>query len=238
MKKVQFIIISTILSFGLIISAALLSNAIDKSNSFENEIVVKGVAEKKIKSDRGVVNIIYSSSAVDLEEGKKNIVEKKEKIIKFIEELNIPKDEYKIQNLKIQPKFVGETNKISNYNFSQSIVISSKNIDKLDEIYTKLQELKLEYNNLEITEPEYYITNIEKYKKDLLVEASENAESRAYDMLKVNNKKVGELKKMLQGQFEVIDNKEEVSETVGPLQQKNKKLRVVVTSIYSIDTLK
>ena len=31
MKKVQFIIISTILSFGLIISAAIVSNAMDKA---------------------------------------------------------------------------------------------------------------------------------------------------------------------------------------------------------------
>lgn len=65
MKKIQFIIIPTILSFGLIISSALISNAMNKANKDENRITVKGVAERRIKADKALITfrfLIYCSS--------------------------------------------------------------------------------------------------------------------------------------------------------------------------------
>ena len=70
MKKVQFIIISTILTFGLIVSGALISNALDKVNKSENQITVKGVAERRIKADRAVVRVILTAKNKNLEDAK------------------------------------------------------------------------------------------------------------------------------------------------------------------------
>ena len=239
MKKVQFIIISVVLSFGLIISAALLSNAIDKSNKSERDISIKGVSERRIKADRGIISIIYSTKISSLEEGRKIIQEKKDAALELIETLEIPDNDYKIENLKIKPQFVGTTNKILNYDLSQTINLSSKDIDKLDEIHEKLSELKLEFNNLEVIQPEYFITNIERYKNELLVDAIKNAESRAFEILKVNNNRTGDLKKLIQGQFEVLDDTENIEDVrKNSINQKFKKLRVVVTAIYSIDKIK
>ena len=89
MKKVQFIIISVILSFGLIISSALLSNAIDKSNKSEKDISVKGVAEKRIKADRGIVSIVYSVKNNILEEGRTSILEKRDTAVELIKSLGL-----------------------------------------------------------------------------------------------------------------------------------------------------
>lgn len=239
MKKVQFIIISVVLSFGLIISAALLSNAIDKSNKSERDISIKGVSERRIKADRGIISIIYSTKISSLEEGRKIIQEKKDAALELIETLEIPDNDYKIENLKIKPQFVGTTNKILNYDLSQTINLSSKDIDKLDEIHEKLSELKLKFNNLEVIQPEYFITNIERYKNELLVDAIKNAESRAFEILKVNNNRTGDLKKLIQGQFEVLDDTENIEDVrKNSINQKFKKLRVVVTAIYSIDKIK
>ncbi len=239
MKKVQFIIISVVLSFGLIISAALLSNAIDKSNKSERDISIKGVSERRIKADRGIISIIYSTKISSLEEGRKIIQEKKDAALELIETLEISDNDYKIENLKIKPQFVGTTNKILNYDLSQTINLSSKDIDKLDEIHEKLSELKLKFNNLEVIQPEYFITNIERYKNELLVDAIKNAESRAFEILKVNNNRTGDLKKLIQGQFEVLDDTENIEDVrKNSINQKFKKLRVVVTAIYSIDKIK
>jgi len=113
--------------------------------------------------------------------------------------------------------------------------IAPKNIERSDEIYEKLQELKLTFNNMEIVKPEYYITSIEKYKKDLLVSATENAEMRAREMLKVNKNEIGELENMTQGQFEILPDKED-SKHVNDEEpnQMYKKLRSVVTVTYLI----
>ena len=239
MKKVQFIITATILSFGLIISAALLSNAMHNSDKNQNRITVKGVAEKRVKADKAIINIVFSTSNTKLEDAKTNISEKEKAVLEILKSLELKENEYHINNVKIQPNFSErqqeKETKILNYDVMQSVVIAPKNIERSDEIYEKLQELKLTFNNMEIVKPEYYITSIEKYKKDLLVSATENAEMRAREMLKVNKNEIGGLENMTQGQFEILPDRED-SKHVNDEEhnQMYKKLRSVVIVTYLI----
>jgi len=239
MKKVQFIITATILSFGLIISAALISNAIYNSDRSQSRITVKGVAEKRVKADKAIINIIFSTSNTKLEDAQSNIAGKEKAVLDILKSLELKENEYQINNVKVQPKFSERQQeretKILSYDVMQSIAVIPKNIEKSDEIYQKLQELKITFNNIEIIKPEYYIISIEKYKKDLLISATENAEMRAIEMLKVNKNEIGRLENMTQGQFEVLPDKEDTKHVNDDeLNQMYKKLRSVVTATYSI----
>jgi len=239
MKKVQFIITATILSFGLIISAALISNAIYNSDRSQSRITVKGVAEKRVKADKAIINIIFSTSNTKLEDAQSNIAGKEKAVLDILKSLELKENEYQINNVKVQPKFSERQpereTKILSYDVMQSIAVIPKNIEKSDEIYQKLQELKITFNNIEIIKPEYYIISIEKYKKDLLISATENAEMRAIEMLKVNKNEIGRLENMTQGQFEVLPDKEDSKHVNDDeLNQMYKKLRSVVTVTYLI----
>ena len=239
MKKVQFIITATILSFGLIISAALISNAIYNSDRSQSRITVKGVAEKRVKADKAIINIIFSTSNTKLEDAQSNIAGKEKAVLDILKSLELKENEYQINNIKVQPKFSERQQeretKILSYDVMQSIAVIPKNIEKSDEIYQKLQELKITFNNIEIIKPEYYIISIEKYKKDLLISATENAEMRAIEMLKVNKNEIGRLENMTQGQFEVLPDKEDAKHiNDDELNQMYKKLRSVVTVTYLI----
>ena len=239
MKKVQFIITATILSFGLIISAALISNAIYNSDRSQSRITVKGVAEKRVKADKAIINIIFSTSNTKLEDAQSNIAGKEKAVLDILKSLELKENEYQINNVKVQPKFSERQQeretKILSYDVMQSIAIIPKNIEKSDEIYQKLQELKITFNNIEIIKPEYYIISIEKYKKDLLISATENAEMRAIEMLKVNKNEISRLENMTQGQFEVLPDKEDSKHVNDDeLNQMYKKLRSVVTVTYLI----
>jgi len=239
MKKVQFIITATILSFGLIISAALISNAIYNSDRSQSRITVKGVAEKRVKADKAIINIIFSTSNTKLEDAQSNIAGKEKAVLDILKSLELKENEYQINNVKVQPKFSERQQeretKILSYDVMQSIAVIPKNIEKSDEIYQKLQELKITFNNIEIIKPEYYIVSIEKYKKDLLISATENAEMRAIEMLKVNKNEIGRLENMTQGQFEILPDKEDTKHVNDDeLNQMYKKLRSVVTVTYLI----
>ena len=239
MKKVQFIITATILSFGLIISAALISNAIYNSDRSQSRITVKGVAEKRVKADKAIINIIFSTSNTKLEDAQSNIAVKEKAVLDILKSLELKENEYQINNVKVQPKFSERQpereTKILSYDVMQSIAVIPKNIEKSDEIYQKLQELKITFNNIEIIKPEYYIVSIEKYKKDLLISATENAEMRAIEMLKVNKNEIGRLENMTQGQFEILPDKEDTKHVNDDeLNQMYKKLRSVVTVTYLI----
>ena len=252
MKKIQFIIIPTILSFGLIISAALISNAMNKANKDENRITVKGVAERRIKADKALINIVISDKNENLDELKKSISEKEKLATDLIKNLKIDSNDYSIGNLRIQPNYIESSSnvkqqttsistpimqnaKISDYEGVETISIVTKNIDKVEEFFQKLLELKLQSNNIQINEPEFFITNIERYKKDMVVDASRNAEIRAIEMLKVNNNEIGGLKNISQGQFEILEDTEDVRKiNENEANQIYKKMRVVVTATYLI----
>ena len=248
MKKVQFIIISTILSFGLIVSAALISNAIDKTNKLDNRITVKGVAEKRIKSDKALIKIIISDKDENLDNLKKEIDGKEKVIIEKLKNLKINENDYNIENLKIQPNYDKtkektsqneeasiSANRILDYDGQEIISIVTGDIDKVKGFYENLLELKLQMENIEITKPEYVITNIEKYKKDLLIDATNNAEYRAIQMLKVNGNEINGLKNMTQGQFELLkDNEDILNKDEEQQNQIYKKMRLVVTATYFI----
>lgn len=248
MKKVQFIIISTILSFGLIVSAALIANAIDKTNKLDNRITVKGVAEKRIKSDKALIKIIISDKDENLDNLKKEIDGKEKVIIEKLKNLKISENDYNIENLKIQPNYDKtkektsqneegpiSANRILDYDGQEIISIVTGDIDKVKGFYGNLLELKLQMENIEITKPEYVITNIEKYKKDLLIDATKNAEYRAIQMLKVNGNEINGLKNMTQGQFELLkDNEDILNKDDEQQNQIYKKMRLVVTATYFI----
>lgn len=249
MKKVQFIIISTILSFGLIVSAALISNAIDKTNKLDNRITVKGVAEKRIKSDKALIKIIISNKNENLDNLKKEIDAREKIVIDKLKSLKISENSYDIENLKIQPNYdkakekasqnneetVALESKILNYDGQEIISIVTGDIDKAKKFYENLLELKLQSDNIEITKPEYIVTNIDKYKKDLLVDATKNAEFRAIEMLKVNSNEINGLKSMTQGQFVILKDNEDILNKDEEMQnQIYKRMRLVVTATYFI----
>ena len=252
MKKIQFIIIPTILSFGLIISSALISNAMNKANKDENRITVKGVSERRIKADKALINIVISEKSENIDELKSSISEKEKLATDLIKNLKISEEDYSIGNLRIQPNYaenssntkqqinvnsatVMPNSKILDYDGIETISIVTKNIDKAEEFFEKLSELKLQSNNIQIDKPEYFITNIEKYKKDMVVDASRNAEVRAIEMLKVNNNEIGGVKNISQGQFEVLEDTEDVKKiNENESNQIYKKMRVVVTATYLI----
>jgi len=252
LKKIQFIIIPTILSFGLIISSALISNAMNKANKDENRITVKGVSERRIKADKALINIVISEKSENIDELKSSISEKEKLATDLIKNLKISEEDYSIGNLRIQPNYaenssntkqqinvnsatVMPNSKISDYDGIETISIVTKNIDKAEEFFEKLSELKLQSNNIQIDKPEYFITNIEKYKKDMVVDASRNAEVRAIEMLKVNNNEIGGVKNISQGQFEVLEDTEDVKKiNENESNQIYKKMRVVVTATYLI----
>ena len=227
----------------------------DKANKDENRITVKGVAERRIKADKALINIVISKKSENLDELKKDISEREKLTIDLIKKLKINENEYSIGNLRIQPNYTESSsnvkkssensatstetpatnNKISDYDGVEVISIVTKNIDKAGEFYEKLAELKLQSSNIEINMPEYYITNLEKYKRDLIVDASRNAEIRAIEMLKVNNNEIGGLKNMNQGQFEVLADTEDIKKiNEDESNQIYKKLRLVVTATYLI----
>ena len=227
-------------------------------NIKKNYRIIYEIEKELIKMEEEIHPSLYMPAIIDDNKGefqkfidnlKKEIDASEKIVIDKLKSLKISENSYDIENLKIQPNYdkakekasqnneetVALESKILNYDGQEIISIVTGDIDKAKKFYENLLELKLQSNNIEITKPEYIVTNIDKYKKDLLVDATKNAEFRAIEMLKVNSNEINGLKSMTQGQFEILKDNEDILNKDEEMQnQIYKRMRLVVTATYFI----
>ena len=198
MKKIQFLVIAAILSFGLIISSAILSNMVEKVNKREDSISIKGVADKKVKSNKGVLimTLMQTDKSADI------AYSKLEEDLKVIQDefdiLELNENEINYSNIKTEPIYISKTDKISSFNVYQTITITTNKVDSLSNISLELSKISLKLPKFVVDTPEYYLTDIEKYKSELINSAANNAKNTAIDVLKVSHKELGDLKNLTQ----------------------------------------
>ena len=84
----------------------------NKANKDENRITVKGVAERRIKADKALINIVISDKNENLDELKKSISEKEKLVTDLIKNLKIDSNDYSIGNLRIQPNYIESSSNV------------------------------------------------------------------------------------------------------------------------------
>lgn len=237
MKKIQFLVIAAILSFGLIISSAILSNMVEKVNKREDSISIKGVADKKVKSNKGVLimTLMQTDKSADI------AYSKLEEDLKVIQDefdiLELNENEIEYSNIKTEPIYISKTDKISSFNVYQTITITTNKVDSLSNISLELSKISLKLPKFVVDTPEYYLTDIEKYKSELINSAANNAKNTAIDVLKVSHKELGDLKNLTQDDYKIyttIDLNSNKSQKSDELSSINKVIRANVTATYVI----
>ena len=125
MKKIQFLVIAAILSFGLIISSAILSNMVEKVNKREDTISIKGVAERKVKANKGVLKMTLMRSNKMAETAYTKLEEDLIIIKDEITRLNLVENEIEYSAIKTEPIYNSNTKDPSNFNVYQTITITT-----------------------------------------------------------------------------------------------------------------
>lgn len=238
MKRVQFVLVAVILSLGLIISSAIVSNTIESLKRKDDIVIVKGVAERKIKSDKAILSITVKSSDREVNTALDNLKLNTKDIIEQLKAEGFTDEEIKLENIFSEPVYYfndrgNQTNRILSYNSSQSLSITTSKVDKIDSVALKLSENV----NLSVSEPQYFVTNIEKLKIDLLGEATKNAKLRANELLKNNGRNLDGIKSANQGVFQVTgDNISETSDSgYYDTYSLEKTVRAVISIEYRIE---
>ena len=92
----------------------------NKANKDENRITVKGVAERRIKADKALINIVISEKSENIDELKSSVSEKEKLVTDLIKNLKINENDYNVGNLRIQPNYIENTS-----NTKQQIAVNS-----------------------------------------------------------------------------------------------------------------
>ncbi len=203
-EKFQGIVCCVIVVFGLLLASLIFASRIPKSEN----ITVTGSAYKIVRSDRAKLGFDIQSKAKTQKEAYAIIKSQYPVVMEYLKQKGIDSKDIEIKPInsyftyKTGPNGYS-TNEIASYNASQEIQITSNDVEKIKNISTDIQNLTDKGVNLSIFRPEYFYSDLASIKIDLLKEATLDAQQRADSMLRAAGAKVGKVKQMRMGVFQI-----------------------------------
>lgn len=232
---------------GMVISAFFLSRFMLKiQKTTEKSITVKGVAEKEILSD---VAAFYCSVSVKNKErsaGYADLNKKSEILHKKLRSLGFTDDMTEDKNISCETVnrtiTVKENNKdvmktvFDHYCLTYSFRVRTKEVRLVEKNVLKIYELAAQQINIDVGTPQYYISNPEQYKLELVDRASASAAERARTAAGQSGSELGPLLKARQGVIQITSPASNETSDYGVYNTTSitKVMRMVMTLEFSL----
>lgn len=157
-----------------------------QESKFTPHIAVTGEAKVTVQPDQAVINFGVQNTGKDAAEVKKMNDDTVDKVMKFIKKFGIPSTDVQTTNVSLHKSYDYEKKK-HNFQASQSITITLKELKKYDELMMGLVDNGI--NN--ISNVEFKSSKIEEHKVTARKQAILDAKKKAEDFVSVLNQKVG-----------------------------------------------
>jgi len=238
--------IALIISFG--INALLIGRALQRFKNEDRSVSVKGLSEREVKADLAVWIIQTRIADNDLMEGSRAVEAAKNKVIDFLLENQITKDEIIIEGVGVLDKKAQQYDNFQQgnafrYLITQNLQIRSSNVDliqKVSRMTGELLQIGIFLTSNDYGNPlQFYFTKLNDIKPEMITEATQNARKAAEQFATENDSNLGQLKKANQGLFSIVDRTASLSGGDGGYASGTndlyKKVRVVISAEYSIN---
>ena len=236
-KDFQLSILGVCIALGIVISAIVVTNNISK-----NAITVTGSAFKVVTSDSASWRFEIVNKAPNQTEAYKNIQKQIPVVKSYLKEKGISEKDIELQLpngydiYKTYPNGYSSQEIIA-YKYTQPMKIKSNNVEIIKEISTDSQALLEKGININsYSDPEYQYSKLADIKVQLLEEATKDAKARANSMLKANNNRVGQIKQVRMGVFQITapDSNSVSDEGINDSSTIEKKITAVANVTFSI----
>lgn len=198
-RAISNIIVAVILVIGAIATALILINGISAVKSSETNITVTGSAKQQITSDLIVWTGYFNTQSKDIQDAYSKLEVSKNKVSDYFIKHGITDADFVYSSISTTEFYVmnenGDyTNDVDYYVLSQTVTISSEEIDKITEISRNATELLNEDVAFRSDPPQYFYTKLADLKVEMLAQATKDAKNRATEIAKNAGNKLGDLK--------------------------------------------
>ena len=229
-KIIPALLIATgIFSLGLFIKAGF-----DNFSYRDRVVAVRGLAEKEVTANKVTWPVVYKEVGNDLQQIYTRITNNNKIVSDFLTSNGISQSEILIQAptiVDMQAERYGSRDAQYRYNVTSVIVVTSSNIEKVNELIERQTELlkngvavvsgDYQYNSI------YEYTNLNEIKPAMIAEATKAAREAADKFAADSHSRLGKIKNATQGQFS-IENRD-------PYTPYLKKVRVVSTIVFYLE---
>ncbi len=242
LKDSQIIILGVCIAVATITASVILSQGAFRIMKFEKELInVTGSAQQQIRSDYAVWVGSFSRRESDLPTAYKKLQSDLETVMAYLLSQNIKQEEITVSQITtsvLYEKQDGrETNKIEGYVLNQSVEVDSKDVDAVTAVSRSSTDLI--NRNIEFVSwaPQYFYTNLDALKVEMLSKATENAKQRAESMVKSTGNKIGLMRTAKMGVFQItsITSTDVADYGVNDTTSVDKKVMSVVNVSFALE---
>lgn len=222
-----------IVSFALIVSAAMLACGMSKIVKPNRNVSVRGLAEREVPADMATWRVSFSVSGNDLPTLQREILSKTKIVLDFLGEYDLNESDYSVLSPEITDTttniYLDQSRRQFNYIAKQTVLVRTEkvsnvkaaSIDTID-LMGKGVAISSDYDN----SVKYEFNGLNEIKPEMIADATKNALLAAEQFAHDSGSKVGKIMSASQGLFSIEDA------AVGLEDIKN--VRVVTTVVYSI----
>ena len=202
---------SIVFGIAIVIAAFVLGNAVINRNRPQGTVNVTGLGEQNFTSDLIVWEGNFSRESSDLKQAYASLESDKTAVINYLTSKGIPKDQLVFnavstnpmyqQNYTANGTYAGQT--FTGYQLSQTLVIESKEVEKVEKISREITELLNQGITFYSQPPRYYYTQLESLKLEMVAKATEDGRVRAERIAENSNSKLGDLITANMGIFQI-----------------------------------
>lgn len=229
------------LMIGIIVGAIILTYGLMNIKGDDSVISVKGYAELNVSSDYTVWRIVVNSRSPILSDAFASLTKSKNRVYQFLESNGIKREQIGETSLYTETINNYQSDSYSNqtikgYFMNQSIVVESNDIKMIQQLSLQVNDLLSEGIDINSTPPEFYVSELNKYKVKMLGEALQDAKKRADEIAGSVGNGIGGLKSARQGIFQITPlNSTEVSDWgINDVSSVEKTIKSVVDASFYI----
>lgn len=171
-------------------------------------IMVKGYAESEVFADQGSLTVRISEKGDDNGEAYEKAGDSLERVRALVDEvLGEDLEMVELSSSLSETKKLNEkgnrTNEIEYVTATRSLRVNSGKVEDLDRLSRKLYDLNGEGIRLTLSGPDFFVSNLDEVKIDLMKRATKNGRDRAEIMAKSSGEKLGSLVSARQGVIQI-----------------------------------
>ena len=206
------ILSALILSAGIFMAGFFISQTAVNANVGANTVEVRGLSERRVKSDRAFWNIEYNVVRRGMNINTADLYQESDNsqkiIIAFLKEVGFTEDEIQAPLVRFD-KYDYRDNQQRlvdmEYRLKGFIGLDTQNVDLVNAARVKITDLNKKGVDLENQSPNFYFTGLNQIKPEMVKEATINARGAAEELASYANVQVGTIKRAVQGSFVIQD---------------------------------
>lgn len=198
-KGIIGIIIALIFVAGFVLSAFIVTNGLVEIKSSKTNIIVTGSAKQQITSDLIVWSGSFNTQSPNFQDAYRILEASRNKVKNYLVNKGMKEEELVFSAIDTMPTYVisdygNSTNEIDYYTLTQTVTISSSEMDKVTDISRTATELLNDGVAFQSNPPQYLYTKLADIKVAMLAEATKDAKKRAEMISENAGSKLGKLK--------------------------------------------